>query len=130
MRSMVAATVVFTLAGLAGVVRADDKSNPTGTWKWEVEFGGQTREMTLKLKLEDDKLTGVMVRRDGTETKIDDGKFKDGEVSFTVTRERDGQKFVMKYSGKVSGDTITGKTEFERDGEAQSRDWKAKREKS
>ena len=60
---------------------------------------------------------------------IEDAKFKDGEVAFAVTRERNGQKFTIKYKGKVSGDTIKGKTEFERNGEKQSRDWEAKREK-
>ena len=34
-----------------------------------------------------------------------------------------------KYTGKVSGDTIKGKTERERDGQTQSRDWEAKRAK-
>ena len=33
------------------------------------------------------------------------------------------------YSGKVSGDTIKGKAESERDGKTQSRDWEAKRAK-
>jgi hypothetical protein len=112
----------------AAMARADDKPNPTGTWKWTVNFGGQEREMTLKLKLDGDKLTGAMVRGD-QETKIEDGKFKDGEISFTVTRERNGQKRTMKYSGKISEDTIKGKTEFERDGQQQSRDWEAKRDK-
>ena len=35
---------------------------------------------------------------------------------------------VIKYSGKVSGDTITGKSESERNGEPQKRDWVAKKE--
>jgi hypothetical protein len=39
-----------------------------------------------------------------------------------------GNTFVMKYMGKVSGDTIKGKTEFERNGEKQEREWEAKRE--
>jgi len=128
MRRLVVAACVLSLAGLVGVARADDKPNPTGTWKWTVTFNGQSRDMTLKLKLDGDKLTGAMVGRNGQETKIGDGKYKDGKVSFTVTRERNGQKRVMKYSGMVSGDTIKGKTEFERNGEAQSRDWEAKRE--
>lgn len=34
----------------------------------------------------------------------------------------------IKYSGKVSVDTIKGKAESERDGQPQSRDWEAKRE--
>jgi hypothetical protein len=103
--------------------------NPTGTWKWTVSFGGNSREMTLKLKLEKHQLTGAMVGRNGQETAIQDAKFKDGDVSFTVVRERNGQKMTSKYTGKVSGDTIKGKTEFQRDGQPQSRDWEAKRSK-
>ena len=108
----------------------DAKPNPTGTWKWSITTqDGQSIEATLKLKLDGDKLTGTVTRRDGTEAAIEDGKFKDGEVSFQATRERDGQKFVMKYHGKLDGDSIKGKIEFERNGEARSRDWDAKRAK-
>ena len=110
----------------ASVARAAD--NPTGTWKWEVKFNDQSREVTLKLKLEGDKLTGSMSGRNG-DTAIEDGKYKDGDISFSVTRERNGNKMTSKYSGKLSGDTIKGKTEFERNGQSQSRDWEAKRAK-
>jgi len=34
---------------------------------------------------------------------------------------------VQNYTGKVAAETIKGKTEFERNGEKQSRDWEAKR---
>ncbi len=126
MRRLFAAALVVTLAGSVGALRGDDKPNPTGTWKWTVNFGGQDREMTLKLKLDGDKLTGSMPGRDGQETAIEDGKYKNGEVSFQVTRERQGNKFTIKYMGKVSGDTIKGK--IEREGQ-ESRDWEAKRAK-
>lgn len=112
-----------------GALVAADKPDPTGTWKWSMTFNNQTREATLKLKLEGDKLTGAMLGRNDQETQIEDGKFKDGELSFSVTRERNGQKFTVKYSGKVDGDTIKGKQEFEREGQTRSRDWEAKREK-
>lgn len=124
------AALALALTCLANVSRAEDKSDPTGTWKWTVTFNNQTREQTLKLKLEGDQLTGAMLGRDNQERAIEDAKYKDGEVSFTVTRERDGQKFSRKFTGKVSGDTIKGTTEFERNGEKQSRDWEAKREKA
>jgi len=101
----------------------------TGTWTWTSTLGGQTRERTLKLKLEKGTLTGALGGRDGQETAIQDAAFKGGQVTFTVVRERDGQKMTSKYSGKLSGDTIKGKIEFERDGQAQSRDWEAKRAK-
>jgi hypothetical protein len=129
MNRLMVATLVFTFAGSLGIVRADDKPNPTGTWKWTVEVNGEKRDQTLKLKLDGDKLTGAMVGRDGKDLVIDDGKFKVGEVSFTVTRERNGQKFMTKYTGKVDGDTLKGKAEFERDGKAETRDFEAKRSK-
>ena len=127
MRRLLATALVVTLAGSLGMARADDKANPTGTWKWTVSIQGQDREMTLKLKLEGDKLTGAMVGRNNQETAIEDGQFKDGEVSFKVTRERQGNKITTKYSGKISGDSIKGK--IEREGQ-EGRDWEAKRAKS
>jgi hypothetical protein len=121
--------LVLGSASLVAVARAEDKPNPTGTWKWSVTFGDQTREMTLKLKLDGDKLTGSMVGRNNQEIPIEDAKYADGEISFKVVRERNGMKFTTMYKGKVSGDTIKGKSSFERDGQTQERDWEAKRAK-
>jgi hypothetical protein len=127
MRQLTVAALVLALVGLASMARAEDKANPNGTWKWTVNFGGEDREFAVKLKADGDKLTGKFVSPNGTETDIEDGKYKDGEVTFKVTRERDGNKFITKYKGKVSGDTIKGTSERERDGEIRSRDWEAKR---
>ncbi len=127
MRRFVAAAVVLALAGPIALAGAQD--NPTGTWKWSVTRNNQTVETTLKLKLEGDKVTGAILGRNNQETKIEEGTFKSGEISFKVTRERGGQKFVTKYSGKLAGDTIKGKIETDRGGQTQSQDWEAKRAK-
>jgi hypothetical protein len=126
MRQLAAVALCVAFAGLAA---ADDKKagDPTGTWKWTVEFGGQSRDVTLKLKLDGDKLTGTMPGRDGQETKIEDGTYKDGEVSFKVTRERNGQKVTTRYTAKVAGDTMKGKAESDRGGQTQTREFEAKR---
>jgi hypothetical protein len=126
MKQFLVAPLVLTLVAVAGLARAAE--NPTGTWKWEVKVNDQSIDIALKLKLDDDKLTGSINSPLG-ETAIQDGKYKDGDLSFTVLRERDGQKMSFKYTGKVSGDTIKGKTEIERNGETSSRDWEAKRAK-
>ena len=126
-REFLALGVAFV--GLAGLAHAADKPDPTGTWKWSITFNDQTRDVTLKLKLDGDKLTGAMLGRDNQETKIDDATFKDGEVAFSVTRERNGQK-TTKYKGKLDGDAIKGTIEMTRDGNTTNRDWNAKREKA
>ena len=127
MKRLMAAAVALVFVGLVSPVMAAD--NPTGTWKWTASLGGQDREQTLTLKLEGDKLTGSMPGRDNAVTQISDASFKDNKVSFSVTREFNGQKRTTKYNGTLSGDTITGKSERERDGQTTSTDWVAKRQK-
>ncbi|MEO6808834.1 MAG: hypothetical protein ABI353_06955 [Isosphaeraceae bacterium] len=121
--------VVGLVVGLSApeVKAADDKANATGTWKSSVERNGQTFETTLKLTQDGEKLTGTISGRNGTETAIEDGQVKGDDVSFKVTRTFNDNTFVMTYKVKVSGDSLKGKVEFERNGETQSRDWEAKR---
>ena len=132
---------LFAIAAIAlatPLVRADDKKtddkkgagNATGTWKWTMSAGGQERELTLKLKQDGDKLTGA-ISQNNRETEIKDGKVKDGEISFKVTRTAQGREVTTTYTGKVEGDTIKGTVQMPgRDGgEGRTRDWEAKRAK-
>src|SRR5262245_14824253 len=123
MRRVVAAVCVLAVAGLA---RAEDKPNPTGTWKYTPEVNGQSLDVTIKLKLEGGKLTGSVSVAD-MESPIEDGQYKDGEVSFKVNREFGGNKFVLRYKGQIRGDTFKGKRELERDGQTNTREFEAKR---
>src|SRR6478752_7545630 len=98
MKRLAAAAVVVAFVSVVGQALAAD--NPTGTWKWTTTVNNQTRESTLKLKLDGDKLTGVYVGgQSNTETPIEDASIKDNTISFKVTRERNGQKTTTKYSG-------------------------------
>ncbi|MBI3465364.1 MAG: hypothetical protein HY000_20250 [Planctomycetes bacterium] len=127
--SLALAVLALAVGIAGGSARAQDKKDATGTWKYSITFNDQTRETTMKLKQEGEKLTGTVTGRDGAETPIDEGTVKDGVVAFGVTRERDGQKFTIKYNGKLEGDTIKGKLEFNFGDQARSVDWEAKREK-
>lgn len=147
------AVAVLALGTLAQVHAADDKkADATGTWTWtqvlraDAPAPATPRKSTLKLKADGEKLTGTLsqparARRGAAaadpapaapapvETEITDGKVKGADISFSVKRTSGANEMVIKYSGKVDGDTIKGKTEFPgRNGaEPTSRDWEAKR---
>lgn len=108
---------------------ADKKNDPTGSWTWSAPGrDGNSRDVTAKLKLDGDKLSGSISGRQN-DSPIEDAKISGDEISFKVTREFNGNKVVQKFSGKISGDSIKGKIETERDGQSRSRDWEAKRSK-
>jgi len=98
-----------------------------GTWKWNAGFGGSRSQSTLKLKQDGEKVTGKYSGGRGGETDIKNGKFKEGEISFEVERDRDGEKTVSRYYGKLYGDKILGKMELNFFGEPRTNDWEAVR---
>ena len=79
----VLACSIFVLGVVDQVQAQDKKSDPTGTWTWSTpgRDGGPERKSTLKLKLEGDKLTGILTapgRQGGQsrDTAIEDAKLK------------------------------------------------------
>jgi hypothetical protein len=101
------------------------ETNAAGVWKWSL--AQQTGETIATFKQEGDKLTGSYTNQFG-KADITDGAVKDGTVSFKVKRDFNGQEFIIKYSGKLAGDKITGKAEFDVQGESRGLDWEAKRD--
>src|SRR5215470_18531071 len=76
--------------------------------KWAAQIpgrGGQPQETTFTFKVEGDKLTGTVSGQQG-DTPFADGKVSGDEISFTVTRERQGATIKQLYKGKVAGDEI------------------------
>jgi hypothetical protein len=125
--SKLAMAAIVTLALTA---QSHAAGNPDGNWKWSfTTANGQAFDFSLALKHEGDKLTGQLMLPMGQGIDIKDGTFKNDEVNFAVEFERNGNTMKVKYSGKLDGDTIKGKSERERDGQVMARDWEAKREK-
>jgi hypothetical protein len=131
--SAVALSAVLALGFLAEAKAEGAKADPSGTWSWTVKGrqGRPDRTITAKLKVSGDKLTGTVSapgrNGDSNDTDVTDGKVTGDEISFSTVREVNGNKMTTKYTGKISGDTIKGKMEFERNGEPVSRDWEASR---
>jgi hypothetical protein len=102
--------VTTVLLAVACVAMAADV---TGKWTYEMagRQGGQPRPVTITLKQDGDKLTGTVpgFGRGGgaaADTEISNGKVDGNNISFEVKREFNGQSFVTKYEGTVSGDEI------------------------
>ena len=125
---------MLVLGGAAQTQAADAKADVAGTWTWSTpgRDGGPDRKSTMTLKVEGDKITGKIAApgRDGApmETVIEEAKLDGAKLTFQVTRTFGDNKFIQKFNGKLEGDSIKGKIEFDRNGETQSRDWEAKRE--
>ncbi len=126
------AAIVLTVSAQAAEV------SPNGSWKWSQagRGGGPAVERTLKLELKDGKLTGTLLGWQAGEMQIPDtpisaASYKDGTLAFSVELAFGDNKFVVKYAGKLDGDTIKGQVERPgfNGGEATKTDWVAKRAK-
>jgi hypothetical protein len=124
-RSTFAAFIAFVLLTSAALA-----ADPSGSWKWTVQFNDQSFDTGGKFALKDGKLTGTLETPMG-DTPITNGTFKDDMVDFVLTFDGGGTDFVIKYHGKLEGDTITGKIDFPGfgGGEPMKMDWKATRVK-
>lgn len=119
------AAVVITASAFAAAA-----ASAAGTWKWSQQGRNGNTEVTAKLEVAGDKVTGSVSGPQG-DTPISGGTLKDGTIAFSVERSFNDMKFVTKYSGKVEGDKITGTVERPgRDGGAPtSTPWAATRAK-
>lgn len=115
---------LLALAAAATAFAAD----PTGTWKWTTQSPNGEIATTLKLESKDGKLAGAYSNQFG-DAAISNVSFQNDVLAFDVVREFNGAEFVVKYHGKLDGDTIKGTLETPRPdgGEPMKLDWNAKR---
>lgn len=100
--------------------------DPSGAWRWDREFNGQTMDFELKLRWDGEKLTGDYTSFDET-TKIEDAKLDKDRVTFTVPREMNGNEFNVDFDGKLTGDRLEGTIGVDFGGNAREFDWVAER---
>jgi hypothetical protein len=114
----------LALAAAVSALAAD----PTGTWKWTTQSPNGEISTTLKLESKDGKLTGAYSNQFG-DTTISNISFQGDVLAFEVVRDLGGFQFVVKYRGKLEGDTIKGTLEAPGPdgGEAMKLDWNAAR---
>jgi hypothetical protein len=120
LRTLTIATFALLLAVTAFA------ADVTGKWTGEVPGrNGQARPVTFTLKASGSALTGTVGSQQG-EIPITDGKIDGNNLSFSVTREMQGNSIKINYTGTVSGDEI--KMKQQRDGaEGRVQEFTAKR---
>ncbi len=118
--SLVIAVVVTAAAAFA--------IDPSGTWSWTTSSPNGDLHTTLKLEAKDGKITGDYSNEFGAAA-ITNASLKDGLIAFDVERNLNGGKFIVKYHGKLEGDTIKGTIEVANPdgGEPMKLDWNATR---
>lgn len=94
--------------------KATDKPLPpppadvSGKWIVTIKSPLGSQESQVKLEKNKDKYIGAITDPRGQTTQVQDVDYKDGELSFKIAGERQGQKFAIEYSAKVNGDKFKG----------------------
>jgi hypothetical protein len=107
-------------ARAADTATTQPSTDATGTWKWTAPGPGGDIDFTLKIKQDGDKLTGSLIGFDGDESPIADGKLQNGQLTFKVTRDFNGNPITTLYTATLAGGELKGKSEtiFAQDFEA------------
>jgi anti-sigma28 factor (negative regulator of flagellin synthesis) len=102
----------------------------TGKWTYTLEVSLDTAlDFTAEFKQDGENVTGSVTVQE-LKTAIEKGKFKDGQLTFEIPREYGGVKFMSRYAGKLTGDTLKGKIVSGAAPLERTYEWSAKREKA
>jgi hypothetical protein len=125
MKSLRHLGLLLAASALANIASAADAA---GTWTWNLTTPNGDIETTLKLESKDGKLSGTYSNQFG-DSPIANATLKDDAIAFDVERDLGGNKFVLKYRGKLDGDAIKGTLEAPgfNGGEPRKLEWNAKR---
>lgn len=82
---------------------------PEGTWTWTRVIGEKEVEVTMKAKLEGDKVTGKVSNRKRGGWDILHGRFhKDGKITFELEGKLGSTEFASHFEGVIVGDSLKG----------------------
>ncbi len=107
-------SLTCALAGILAIATmaqdtATKATNPSGTWRWEYELGGETMHDSLRLNLgKDNKLVGHYQGREDKLIEIKDAKMDGDTLSFLLSLEYQGTPVKLEFKGKVNEDDIDG----------------------
>jgi len=90
---------------------AKTETSLTGKWNVIVDSPNGTVDVTLDMKIDGKKVSGMIASQMG-EAKID-GEYVDGKLSFTFTMDANGQSLNVAFKGAQQKDgTLAGTLDF------------------
>jgi hypothetical protein len=83
--------------------------DPSGTWRWEYELGGETLKDSLQLNLgPNNTVVGTYKGRSENLVEIKDGKLDGDKLSFNFGLDFQGTPIKLEFTGKIRSDMIDG----------------------
>jgi hypothetical protein len=115
---------IFAIALVAFVLSVGGASAQSVAGDWDGSFNtpGGARPFKLVLVVDGEKLTGTVKRANGDVPLT--GTIKGEAINFSYTINYGGNDLTLMYSGKVSGDSMSGTVSF---GGNAEETWSAKR---
>lgn len=99
------AFVVFCAGSMAA-----QTASVAGEWDASMNTPGGPVPLGLVFKVEGEKLTGTAKRRNGDVPLT--GTVKGSDISFSYTIDYNGNGITLTFTGKVTGDNISGNVSF------------------
>ena len=116
------AIFTFCILVLLAIYLSAQEVNVTGDWEMTITTPRGERTPNIHFEQEGEKLTVTMQGRRGEVTA--EGTVKGNEIEWTITRSTPRGEFTMTYTGKIEGDTMSGKVQM---GDFGSSEWKAEK---
>jgi Histone methylation protein DOT1 len=101
-------------------------ANVAGGWRWQLDVGGWPVAYEIVLQQTFQMLAGDPVV-EGKPARIESGRMRGEEIRFMLTAELGGRTLRHEFTGRASGDAISGKVRLDGGGEV---GWNAVRVKS
>jgi SAM-dependent methyltransferase len=83
-----------------------------GSWRWSIPPLTDKQDYTLRVSQHFQEIDGDM-SVEGKGIPISDARLEGDSLSFTLTVEIKGQKVIMRYHGRIKGDSIQGRVDIQ-----------------
>ena len=123
MKNLIILTLfVFAIFFAGAATSAAQAKSVAGDWDASMNTPGGARPFKLTFTVDGEKLTGTVTRSSGNVPL--QGTIKGSDINFAYTVNYNGHDLELIFSGKVSGDSMSGTVSFGGNGEDE---WSATR---